>query len=170
MPNFKHMEKDGFKITWLDDGHDYPAILDDYFQGKLAKKTLSFWPDRETHKIQVGDRPLLIKRSCPPPDKLKRRLWDLVSGFTFSRLMRDTWAAKGRGDNFIAEIYLVAEKVTGFNLCPDSYQIAEFIEGEIYTGSREGVPPRVARGPAGYGGASARRRAGLRRAPPLESG
>jgi len=137
MPDFKTGKMGDFKIRWVDDGNDYPGLLEDFLAGRIESKCLAHWPDRETYLVTAWDRKLLIKRCCPPPEKLKRHHWDLVSGYIFTRIMRETWAAKARGCDIIPEVYLAAEKEAGFNLCLDSYQIAEYLEGETLSGYQQ---------------------------------
>ncbi len=136
-PVFRGGERDGFAMQWVEDGSDYPAILEEFWRGRIQGDRLAAQPDRETFRVKVGERTLVIKRSMAPFGRPRRRLWELVSGTAFSRLFRETWAAIGRGCDFIPEIYLVAEKYAGHRLCVDSYLIAQYIEGEVLGPGRQ---------------------------------
>ncbi|MDR0882188.1 MAG: hypothetical protein LBP55_06565 [Candidatus Adiutrix sp.] len=133
-PAFRKAEQDGFQLRYLSDGVDYPALLADFRQGRIEFTLLNARPCQETYLVKYGGRAYVIKRdfAFKPPVK-KRRFWDLLAGTPFTRQMRETWRAIGRGCRIVPEIYLVAEKIAGYRLCADSYLILQFIEGRTCT-------------------------------------
>ncbi|UQZ91044.1 hypothetical protein C4J81_18195 [Deltaproteobacteria bacterium Smac51] len=138
-------EKDDFKLVWLNDGTDYPALLDAYFKGELEMKCLAKgdYPARETYLVEALGRKFIFKRIHQPPERRKRHIWDLISGTAFSRLMRETRKAIDNGCTIIPEAYLIAEKFIGYQYCIDSYLITEFIEGEVLKGDPPSSGPWI---------------------------
>lgn len=135
---FKEAERGGFKLRWLDDGLDYPAVWDDFRSGRLAGECLTCRPDRETHLVETGGRKYILKKAGA--EKARRWAWDLVAGSAFDRLMKKSWAARARGCDLIPQFYLTAEKIGDYRRCPESYILAQYLEGEVLPPEPEARP------------------------------
>lgn len=129
---FRRDERDGFKLQWLDDGTDYPALWEQFRQGQLEGRSLHNWEKQSTWKINFQGRSFIFKRGRPPKPRLS--IWDLVSGTFASRLLRETWQAVDQGCGMIPRTYLVAEKFSGFKIWTENYLIIEFLEGRVLEG------------------------------------
>lgn len=136
---------DGFRLTWLDDGFDYPALWRSFRAGEQAGRLLHSLPSGDdTWKLESGGRSFILQSGRP--DLKASFLKRLLAGPLFGRRFRLAWRALARGCDLIPRLYLLAEKPHGFGRSAESFLLIEYLEGETLASSEPPVPEDWLRG------------------------
>lgn len=135
-------ERDGYRLQWVDDGTDYPALWAAFRRGELTAQPLGLGQCREVYRVETEGRRLVFKRDTSVENRWEKRLlvW-LLGGTRYTRILRLTCDAVARGCRAAQRAYLVAERMDG-RQCPEAYLIAEYVEGRHLR--PEEIPGRLA--------------------------
>ncbi len=127
-------ELDGYRLQWVDDGTDYPALWTAFREGRLAAEPLAVnRPFRDVYRIEAAGRRFVFKRDKYVENRWEKRLLVRLLGATrYTRILRLTSDAVVRGCRTAQEVYLVAERMNG-RQCLEAYLIAEYVEGRHLT-------------------------------------
>lgn len=125
-------EIDGYRVRWKDDGTDYPKLLEDFKAGRLP--TIRFFTNsgyRQVYRAEADGRRFVMKIDRETDSRFEKRLWGRFGGTPYSRLIKFTNRAIGRGCPVVQDVFLVAEKMDGPS-CQEAYLIAEYVEGQSF--------------------------------------
>ena len=133
-----------WRIEWLNDGYDYPALLDKFRQGQLKGRPLSTGSNfREVYCLEHDGRKFIVKRDWEIDRRAEKVIWDLVGGTPYHRLIKFTARAALKGSTIAQGVYLVAEKMA-WGRCLEAWLVAEYVEGEsLIQEFKDGRPSKV---------------------------
>lgn len=127
-------ELDGYRLQWVDDGTDYPALWTAFREGRLTAQPLAVnRPFRDVYRVEAEGRRFVFKRDKYVENRWEKRLLVRLLGATrYTRILRLTNDAVSRGCRTAQKVYLVAERMNGHQ-CLEAYLIAEYVEGRHLT-------------------------------------
>jgi heptose II phosphotransferase len=137
-----HENLNQWRILWKNDGFNYKALLEGFLAGEISGQKMTTGSLYGTvHKVDYLSRQFVIKHNTEQDNRLEKRLFSLLGGTRFSRLIRLTATAIQKGCPVVQDVYLVKERMAG-RYCQEAYIISEFIPGQsfIKSGSKEGQP------------------------------
>jgi tRNA A-37 threonylcarbamoyl transferase component Bud32 len=121
-----------WRIHWKNDEFDYRSLLDRFLAGEIAGQKLTTGSLYGTvYKVEHADRLFVIKRAAERDRRLEKRLFSLLAGTRFSRLIRLTAQAIQKGCPVVQDVYLVKEKMSG-HYCEEAYIISEYVPGQSF--------------------------------------
>ena len=133
-----------WRIQWLNDGYDYPALLDKFRRGELKGRSLSTGSNfREVYCLEYDGRKFVVKRDWEIDRRPEKAIWDLIGGTPYHRLIKFTTRAALKGSTIAQGVYLVAEKMSR-GRCREAWLVAEYVEGEsLIQEFKDGRPAKV---------------------------
>jgi len=131
-PGLNQTKSQGWRVTWKDDGTDYPRILDNFRSGGLTGRSLSTGsPHRRVFRVETEGRAFVVKHDLEVDSRFEKKIWQWLAGSPYSRLIKFTNRAMARGCPVAQNVYLVAERLE-HGLCREAWLIAEFVEGTSF--------------------------------------
>jgi tRNA A-37 threonylcarbamoyl transferase component Bud32 len=126
-------EKNGqWRTFWKNDGFNYKSLLNRFLSREITGQKLTTGSLYGTvHKVGYAGRQFVIKHNTEKDNRLEKRLFSLLTGTRFSRLIRLTAKAIQKGCPVVQDVYLVKEKIIGRN-CEEAYIISEYIPGQSF--------------------------------------
>jgi tRNA A-37 threonylcarbamoyl transferase component Bud32 len=120
------------RIQWKNDGFDYKSLLNRFLANEISSQRLTTGSRfRTVHKVEFAGRQFVIKHDTKQDFRLEKRLFFLVAGTMYHRLIWLTAKAIQKGCPVVQDIYLVSEKMSG-RFCQDAYIIAEYVPGQCF--------------------------------------
>jgi hypothetical protein len=121
-----------WRIQWKNDGFDYQSLLNSFLANEISGQRLTTGSIfRIVHKVEFAGRQFIIKHDTEQDFRFEKRLFFLVAGTMYHRLIWLTAKAIQKGCPVIQDIYLVSEKMSG-RFCQEAYIVAEYIPGQTF--------------------------------------
>jgi len=121
--------RDGYQLTWVDDGTDYPALWSSFAKGghqdNQFKSTSS---KRDVFLAEYDGRSFVLKRDRGFDKRPEKKIWSALAGSPYYRLIDTTNKAVNRGCTLAQDVYLIAERRDADSDI-QAYSIAEYVEG-----------------------------------------
>lgn len=122
-------KSDGFNIHMVDDGIDYWDLIAKFKRGEIPYDLVpDTEPARKVYILTIGERKLVLKFDSTCTYHIDRKIWILLHGSFYMRVMYKSNEAIARGCDIIQRVYLVAEKLK-WGLPREAIIISEFLPG-----------------------------------------